>query len=268
MKKILITGCALLAFTISWSQQKEGKVVYERTMQVQVNFAGLNEEMQRMIPRSRTEKFELNFGNNQSIYKQAERENEDDQIFAGEGGGMQIRVMGAGSNDVVYTNFETGKRVEKREILDKTFIVDDSIRALKWKVTGETKTILNHTCMKAVATQIRQRMQPVIENGKMERKEVSDTLEITAWFASDIPVSAGPGEYQGQLPGLILEMDFSNGRQSFKALTISEKADLASIKEPTGKKRYTADEFRKESEKMMAEMQRNGGGPRRTMRMN
>lgn len=135
-------------------------------------------------------------------------------------------------------------------------------------MTGETKTILNHNCMKATATQISQRMRMSMEDGKMERKEVADTATIVAWFATDIPVPAGPGEFQGQLPGLILEMNVSEGRVVYKATNISTKADVASIKEPTGKKRYTQEEFRKERDKMMEEMQRNNGGGGRRIIMN
>ena len=63
-------------------------------------------------------------------------------------------------------------------------------------------------------------------------------------------------------------MDINNGRQIFKAVEISEKADLASIKEPTGKKHYTPDEFNKERDKMMEEMQKNNQGGRQVFRMN
>src|SRR5258706_1551063 len=134
-------------------------------------------------------------------------------------------------------------------------------------MTGETKSILNHNCMKAQATRISTQTRMTMDNGKMERKEVQDTANIIAWFASDIPVSAGPAEYQGQLPGLILEMDISNGRQTFRATNISEKADLAVIKEPAGKKHYTMEEYRNEVAKMMDEMQKNNGGNMR-FRMN
>lgn len=267
MKRLLMAGCAFLAVSGAQAQQKEGKVIYERVSQMQINFSGLNEEMQRMIPRSRTDKFELTFGNNQSLWKSAEPDNEDESINS-ENGGMQVRMVVAGSNDVLYNNFETGIRVELREMFDKKFIIDDSIRALKWKMTGETKTILNHPCMKATTTRISQRPQTTMVDGKLERKEVTDTSVIVAWFASDIPVSAGPGEFQGQLPGLILEMDVSNGRQVYRALEITQKADIASIKAPTGKKHYTAEEFRKERDKMMEEMQRNRTGPGINIRMN
>jgi hypothetical protein len=63
-------------------------------------------------------------------------------------------------------------------------------------------------------------------------------------------------------------MDVSNGRQTFIATKISEKADLALIKEPTGKKHYTPDEFKKERDKMMKEMEQNMGGGNRQIRIN
>lgn len=266
MKKIVITGCALLAISFIQAQQKEGKVTYARTSQLQIRFQGMNDEMERSIPKTRTDNFELIFGNSQSLWKQAERENEDDGNFSN--GGMQINIVAAGSDDVLFTNFDAAKKVELRVIFDKKFIVDDSISPLKWKMSEETKTILNHLCRKATTVKYGKRMTMNIDNGKMERKEVDDTSNIVAWFTTDIPVSAGPGEYQGQLPGLILAMDINDGKQTFIAKEISDKADLSVIKEPKGKKHYTPDEFNKERDKMMEEMQRNNGGGNRVIHMN
>lgn len=265
MKKYLLTAGSLLIAALSvLAQQKEGKVTYERVSQMQARF-NIN-GVENVMPQTRKDNFELTFGNNQSLWKAAEADDEGGS-FTSENG-AEIRMIVAGSNDVLYTNFETGKKTEKREFLDKTFIIDDSVRPLKWKMTGETKTILNMPCMKATATNITTRMMMNMDNGKVERKEVQDTANIIAWFTSSIPVSAGPGEYQGQLPGLILEMDVNNGRQTYIATGFSEKADLAIIKEPTGKKHYTPDEFKKEREKMMKEMEQNNQGGHRVIRMN
>lgn len=267
MKKIMIAGCFIFSVSLVRAQQNQGHVKYDRVSQMQIQFNGGPEGIEQQLPRTRTDKFELSFGNNQTLWKQPES-NEDEGAFTSSEGGMQIRMIAAGSNDVIYTNLDTKKRIEKREMFEKTFIVDDTITALKWKMTGETKTILGRPCMKAVSSRISTRTMMNMDNGKMERKEVQDTSAIVAWFTTSIPVSAGPAEYQGQLPGLILEMDVANGRQTFLATSIQEKADIASIKEPTGKKRYTAEEFRKEREKMLEEMQQNGGPGRRIIRMN
>ncbi len=257
MKKIIIAGCLLFTAGITNAQQKEGKVVYERVSQMvaRFNINGADQEM----PQTRKDNFELIFGPTTSLWRAVEKD--DDNDIAG-GDGVQVRMIIAGSNDVLFTNFGNGKRTEKREFMDKTFIVDDSVSKLKWKMTGETKTILNHTCMKAVVEKISTQMRMNINNGVMERKEIQDTATVIAWYAVDIPVPAGPAEYQGQLPGLILEMDINNGKQRFTVTSLSEKADLAEIKEPTGKKHYTAAEFKAEREKLMAEMQKNNQGGR------
>ena len=266
MKKYLFAILATGACFAAGAQVSQGKVVYDRVSKLQFSFAGMPGGMEQQMPTSRTDRYELQFGNNQSLWKQAEKETEDDGFHSE--GGAQIRMIVAGSNDVLFTNLQTGRRVESRELMDKNFIVEDSVNKLKWKMAGETKTILGHACMKATATRNSRRTIMNMDNGVMERKEVEDTSTIIAWFATDIPVAAGPGEYQGQLPGLILEMDIKDGTQVYKAVSISEKADLASIKEPSGKKRYTAEEFKAEREKMLKEMEQNSGGGRRIIRMN
>lgn len=271
MKKYLLSvGSLCLSIIAVQAQQKQGVVLYERTSQVQIRLNDGHEGMEQQLPKTRTDRFELSFGNNQSLWKSADEDNDggNTDIRGGDGGGMQIRMIVAGNDDVLYNNFETGKKVEKRELFDKTFIIDDSIRSLKWKMTGETKTILNLPCMKATSTRTSTRSMMNMENGKMERKEIQDTSTIVAWFTSGIPVSAGPAEFQGQLPGLILEMDIKDGTQTFKAISISEKVDLAAIKEPTGKKHFTPEEFKKERDKMLEEMQKNNQGGQRVIRMN
>jgi GLPGLI family protein len=105
----------------------------------------------------------------------------------------------------------------------------------------------------------------------MEKKQLNDTTDIIAWFTSEIPVPAGP-EVQGQLPGLILALDMNDGRMVYKAIEISAKTDIASITEPTKGKKLTPDEFTKERDKMMEEMQKNsminvGNNGSRTIRI-
>ena len=239
------------------AQQKEGRVIYERTIQMQFRMPGMNDN----VDRTRTDKFELLFGNNQSLWKRME-ENDDAQDVMGAGEGVSIRMIDGGGDDVTYHNFSEQKKIESRELFDRTFIVEDSIRRLNWKITDETKTILGYECKKATATQIGQRMSMESINGQAERKQVPDTSRIVAWYTSAIPVAAGP-QYQGQLPGLILELNINNGRTEYKALEISAKADVASIKAPKGKKKLTPAEFDKERDQMMEEMRKNGGG--RTM---
>ncbi|HZJ59966.1 MAG TPA: GLPGLI family protein [Chitinophagaceae bacterium] len=268
MRTLLLLSAAVLFVNVLAAQQKEarlndvvgqGKVIYERIIQMEIHIDD-NDEASQVLPKTRTDKFELTFGNNQSVWKHVEEEEDNDE-FGGKG--MQIRVVGPGLNDITFHDFPNSRKVKQREIFDKKFVVTDTIRKLNWKLTGETQAILGHACQKATAQNISKRMQMTIDNGKMERKEITDTSMVIAWFTPDIPVPAGP-EMQGQLPGLILALDMNNGRVLYKAIEISPKADLASIKEPTKGKKVTPEQFTEERNKMMDEMQKNnqGGGNR------
>jgi GLPGLI family protein len=268
MQKLLFLSTAVFVANILTAQQKEarlndavgqGNVIYERTIQMEIRIND-NDEVSQMLPKTRTDKFELTFGNNQSLWKHIDEEEDNDEF---EGNGLRINLVGPGQNDIVFHDFQNARKIEQREMFDKKFIVADSIRKLNWKLTGETETILGHICQKATAQNIARRMQMTMDNGKMERKEVIDTTLVIAWFTADIPVPAGP-EVQGQLPGLILALDMNNGRMVYKAIEISQKADLASIKEPSKGKKVTPAEFNEERDKMMDEMQKNnqGGGTR------
>ncbi|MBP6811154.1 MAG: GLPGLI family protein [Saprospiraceae bacterium] len=92
------------------------------------------------------------------------------------------------------------------QIFGKTYIVEDSLRAPEWKILNDLKEVAGHICMKASWT---------------------DTLKqqkVIAWFAMDIPISAGPERFYG-LPGLILEVDVNDGGM----LVSADKIDLKKI---------------------------------------
>lgn len=253
MKKIAVSCLALLLVAGANAQQKEGKVIYERKVQMNISFG---EGGPQPVAQTRINRLELNFANNQMMLKQMEEDAQDDAINSG---GVQIRTFGGGADDATYCDFTRAYKVETREFFDKKFLIGDSIRKINWKLMDDTKTILNHNCRKAVGQRTGKRQVMSMDNGKMERKEVDDTTTIIAWFTMDIPVSASP-EAQGQLPGLVLEMEANNGRTVYKAVELTAKPDLAAIKEPTKGKKVTPQEFSVERNKMLEEMQRNNRG--------
>jgi GLPGLI family protein len=261
MKKILIAAAVL--FTLpSFSQIKEGRILYEKTMQLQIRINDDNPAFQNMIPKERKDKFELLFTEGKSLWLPVQDDTQGDEMSfgdAGGGGGMRMTIRMPGSEDITFHNITDSKKVEQKELGGKTFIVSDSIRKQSWKVAGETKTILGYKCMKATSQRTQEGMRMNMENGKMTREKVMDTLNVVAWFTNEISGSFGPEMYQGQLPGAILEMDVNNGKSTFKAIEVSPKIDLAKIKEPSKGKKVTPEEFAKEREKLFNEMQQNGG---------
>lgn len=256
MKRLLIASTMLIAIP-TLAQVKEGTVIYERKMLLNIVIDD-NPAFQNMAPRERKDKYELLFMEGKSLWLPIEDDAQSDETaFNDGGGGMRMVFRMPGSNDVIFHNITDVKKVEQRELFDKTFIVTDSIRKFNWKVAGETKTILGHNCMKATTQRTQESMRMTMDNGETKRERVTDTLNIVAWFTNEIPGSFGPDIYQGQLPGTILEIDVNNGRSVFKAIEIQPKVDAAKIKEPTKGKKVTNDEFAKEREKLMQEMQGN-----------
>ena len=120
----------------------------------------------------------------------------------------------------IYRDFEKEKRTDIIAMLGKTYILEDSLKVPKWKVMNKIKEIAGYMCMMAVT-------EDTIKN-----------QQITAWFADNIPVSAGP-ELYGGLPGMILELDINEGDIVITAKKVEMKAvteDMNIPKKLKGKK--------------------------------
>ncbi|MEO6070423.1 MAG: GLPGLI family protein, partial [Chitinophagaceae bacterium] len=166
MKRINLIPFFLFIGLVAGAQTKQGRVVYERTVQMQMRLQGVSDEIAAQMPKSRTDIFELLFGNNQSLYQNLPTSGEEQNSFSGGGGSFNFRQMM--NNEVVYYNFATGKRTDLRELGDKNFLVDDSVRKLAWKISDETKTIAGHTARKATAARVGTRPMVTMENGEMK----------------------------------------------------------------------------------------------------
>ncbi|HEY1165206.1 MAG TPA: GLPGLI family protein [Chitinophaga sp.] len=254
MKRTILTLSMGLALFAANGQQKQGRVLYERTVQMRRDPDG----MDQMIPPMRKDKLEVLFGNDQSLLRPVKDDAQDEMTAEGDGGGRHVFLMIDGNSDLTYVNFATDRIVEEREFGARNYIVADSIRKLNWKLTGETRTVLNYPCQQAIAQRVGKRMSIAMENGELKNTEVADTMTVSAWFTLAIPVPAGP-EYQGQLPGLIMAVDINNGRVVYQAVELSPTVDLGDIKEPSKGKKVSPEQFVKEREKVMKEMQSNRG---------
>ena len=254
MKKIIYTLFMSLPLFGANAQQKQGRVLYERTVQMRVH--GMSDSDEHMMPRSLKDKLEVLFADSQSLRRSVPEEIPED--FQESGRGLQLRVGGPASGDLAYANFSTGRTVEQKEFAAKSYIIADSIRKLNWKLTEDTLTILGYPCRKATSQRIGKHKQGRMENGDIKNREVADTVNIVAWFTMAIPVPAGP-ECEGQLPGLILALDLGNGRAVYKALEVSPEVELRDIKAPSKGKTVSLDEFVKERDKIVSDMERKGG---------
>src|SRR5215217_2453765 len=108
MKKMLAILLLFTAFGVS-AQMKEGRVVYERVFQLPVRMFNADPAMAAQLPKSRTDQFELIFGNNKSLWQFLPNADNDGEGNTFSNGNMVIRMQGP-SNEVSYFDFGNSTR--------------------------------------------------------------------------------------------------------------------------------------------------------------
>lgn len=221
MKKIIVLLIAIIPFIASAQQQvTEGMVQYLVTHNWTKKMAALTyispqqKAKQSYMWGNRSEwksYTNLYFNATETKYEDSEEKAERSQE-----GGYDWRK----ETFFIKRNFTKNTVQEAYEMFGKTYIVEDSLGTLEWKIQNELKEVAGHICMKA---------------------SIEDTVkkqQIVAWFAQDIPLNAGP-EHFHSLPGMILEIDVNDGAMLITANKIDLKKltiELESPKKLKGKK--------------------------------
>ncbi len=175
-------------------------------------------------------RFELISSNGISLYKKEEKQDYN----------QNVTIMGAGgSEDIIYKNHKKNEFVNQTDFMSRTFLIQDKLSKLNWKITDETQKIGNYSCRKAV----------------LKRGDNN----IIAWFTDEISSNDGPREYYG-LPGLILKVKTKS--IIIEATNISVSKEKADIKKPTKGKKVTREEFERIKEEKLNNLtggQKNNG---------
>ena len=113
----------------------------------------------------------------------------------------------------------------------RTIYIRDSFINFCWNFTSEKKEILGYTCSKAIINDY---------HGQ----------EITAWYASEIPIPNGPIEFGG-LPGMILELTTNQLRYKATEIKLNPK-ERTKIEPPKQKEKQviTMAEFFEKTKKV------------------
>lgn len=235
MKKFALLAFALFAMIPLFAQNTEGVITYSEKVNMHRRLP--NPEMKAYVPEFRTSKMELYFKGDECVYKAPD--DEDDEQDMSRGGGVQMRMRRP--NSEIYRNFATDARIEQRDMMGKKYLISDTMKIRAWKLTADTKKILNYDCMKATF------------------EDTARKQNIVVWFTDAIALTAGPNTI-GSLPGMVLAVDINDGETVITASNIVFKPVKAEdIKAPSKGEKITEPEYRKKMEEMM---QRNGGNMR------
>ncbi len=184
MKRLTYITIVLLCMAAAASAQYtfSGKIEYERKINIWGIVADYNDKNWLDNVKSNTKQFHISyfdmaFNRSKVIYKPGREV---------EGNDKSPWTIGPAKENIVLTDLNA-KRVKATKLVYETkFLVQDTMRKLRWKERSEIRTIANYKCHKAVAI-------------------ICDSVYVVAFYAEDIPASGGP-EMFGGLPGMILEL--------------------------------------------------------------
>lgn len=214
----------LLVFETGASAQStfiySGRIQYERKVNQHLNLDDDSEwmlEMKKQIPKIVTDIFELDFSSDVSVYKLA-RENQDNKYMWG---------GKPSTTDIIIQNHTSRQLSIQRDIFEQTYLLQDSLRNLQWRITEEKREIAGFDCRKAVT-------------------RICDSVYVVAFYTDQIPVSSGPESF-GNLPGMILGLAVPRLSITWFAIRVELTTPTAQKLQPTlkGKKtnwvKYNAD---------------------------
>lgn len=158
----------------------QGKIEYERRINMYARMDDNNswtELEKKTMSQFKTSYFDLLFSRSKTLYKPG-RESADKP--------SQWFVQQPAQDNIVYADLDNERGVSQKNIFEELFLVQDSLRTIKWKITDETRTIAGFTCRRANAL-------------------IMDSIYVVAFYTDEILTSGGPESFSG-LPGMILEV--------------------------------------------------------------
>lgn len=240
MKKFLFLTLLLIPAFL-FAQNNEGEIIFTEKVKLEIELPPGHEDMAAQLPSEQKSKKVLYFTAEESLFKNYEAKEDDEEVIESESEGVQIRmVMMRPQDNQLYVNIKEAQKIQKEDFFGKQFLIKGDLDKTNWKFTGKQKKVLDFVCQQAVSEN---------EEGKVE-----------VWFTPQIPVSAGPSGY-GQLPGMVLQVVVDEGKYSLTADKVNFKSlEEGTIVAPKKGKKVTPEEFEAIQERKMKEMEEEMGG--------
>lgn len=112
---------------------------------------------------------------------------------------------GVYQSNLIYTDLTTGLYTCQKQVYGDNMLINDTARAIQWKITSETREIAGYQCRRANAI-------------------VMDSIYVVAFYTDQIHVSGGPESFTG-LPGMILGIALPHDNVTWFATNV----DLTSV---------------------------------------
>ncbi len=170
MKKTFFTGIVLFTAHYTFAQAQfisKGIIEFEKRTNMWADLSGnYAEQMKHSVPEYKTDYFNYEFGNGKSIYAPGRESNDKPSSLLG---------MPATDNQV-YSDYITKKYVAKKNVFEKTFLVEDSLRNATWKITNDFRQIAGFNCRRATTI-------------------IMDSIFVVLFYTDEIMIPGGPESF-------------------------------------------------------------------------
>lgn len=211
-------------------------------------------DLQKQLKKQMEREYVLTFSQTESNWKQVESLGSGPATASS--GGAKIIIQTGNDDRILYKNVAGQNYIREEDLMGKGFLVKDSLTNYDWELTGESKKIGRYTCQKAVYSRIMD--SKVFSMGKNEMEASKDTVNVTAWFTVQIPVSHGPDDFWG-LPGLILELQHQ-GIAYIAERVVLNPNEPVQIEIPKKGEMISSEDYQALSEEKMKEMMKRYSG--------
>ncbi len=216
MKKIILPF--LIFFTQYIFAQSiiidKAKIEFERTVNVWADLpAGdFAAQIKKNTPQYMTSFFSLESDGKKSLYSPLVNKDADTR--------RGFFMSPAATDNIVYTDFETKTSVSLKNVFEKTYLMEDSLRKAQWKITNDFREIAGFNCRRATTI-------------------IMDSVFVVAFYTDEIMIPGGPESFNG-LPGMIMGLVINRLHTTWYATKVSVSGINASgILPPKGKAEKT-----------------------------
>jgi GLPGLI family protein len=234
MKKMIYCTITNVLLSAGLLSAQTVKVVYREQLKIPDDIKELNNPAIASAVTAQLSKMNktmvLYYEKGISLFEQLSATKKDEQ--SGFQNNVNVQTMQMGGGGRYYKNQKKNESISQEYILDKAFLITDSLNS-DWKLLSGEKNIGNYSCKKAV-------------NDK----------NVTTWYCSEIPVNDGPYLYQG-LPGLILEIETPTKTVTMQSIEF-ETVPKDKIQPPKTGKKISREAFNKVLAKKSEELGVNG----------
>lgn len=200
MYKLFFFLLAVLAFIRPAHAQNtifltHGKIEYERRINVFAQIGNDDDQWsefrKKLSNHFKTSYFDLLFTRDKSLYRPG-RESDDREMFN--------FWQAPAQDNVIYSDLDNAKGISQKNVFETLFLVQDSLRQIKWKITDETRVIAGFNCRRANAI-------------------IMDSIYVVAFYTDEILTNSGPESFTG-LPGMILGVSLPHQHVSWFATRV------------------------------------------------